>query len=219
MMFKVAIVAAVAAATLAAADTAPVQAWQVAGVEMSMKTPAGFCAPTGTGAGVAQMVAATDEASVTHLTMFQCGDADGSKPDYFMVKTPKAALTVTTERAPFLDSIAAAMKTPTIQARIGTVTNEDVAKNFDKVFGDRPDIGGAIKPLGRDDVCVYLGGVMSYKTPLISYSRAVSGCITAVGGKVITITRYSDGVPANVVKHLATVRAMALAVNAKAPKP
>lgn len=68
---------------------------------------------------------------------------------------------------------------------------------------------GKVEPLGRDETCAYLGGVLTLKTGEINYSRAIGACITAFAGRVIFVYRYGEGEPANVLKMLPLAKSLA----------
>lgn len=196
------------AALLAAAATEPLQ---VGAVALQMAPPDGFCVPTTPGAKAnAQVTAAMDADNVTLATLIPCGAAQMDGADYYLVKSPNAGLASTFEREPFMAELEKAMALPTFADSSTTNTrNARVEQNIEKVIGQRPDLTGGVKPLGRDKVCVYMGGVMSLTSGSVSYSRAISACMTVIAGKVVTIYRYSEGDVANVAKHLASVRALA----------
>lgn len=195
-------------ALLAATAAEPLQ---VGTVTMQMTPPAGFCVPaTPEAKATAQVAAAMDRDNTTLATLIPCGEGKADDTNYFLVKTPNSALATTVERESFMAEIEKAMALPTFADP--STTNDRVEQNIEKVVGQRPDLTGGVKPLGRDKVCVYMGGVMSLTSGSISYSRAISACLTVIAGKVVIVYRYSDGDSANVVKHLASVRALALAI-------
>lgn len=168
------------------------EALQVGTVALEMIPPTGFCAPaTPEAKAGAQLTAAMDQDNMTLSTLIPCGATKMDGPDYFLVKAPNAALAATYERETFMAELEKAMALPTFADP--STTNSRVEQNIEKVIGQRPDLTGGVKPLGRDKVCVYMGGVMSLTSGDISYSRAITACMTIVGGKIITIYRYSEG--------------------------
>ena len=204
-----------------AEQAASVQNFQVAGIEMSLQPPAGFCPPqAGTAVGAMQLIAAADNDNVTNLALLMCDDTTATKADYYLIKTPKTMLAHTIDRPALLAEMKKAMALPEFNKSAGLADNNKIEKDFAGVVGGgKPEIEGAIKPLGVDGDCYYIGGVLSFKSADVNYTRAASSCITSIGGKMIAITRYSDGaVVGNMRRHLATARALAMAIKVVAAK-
>lgn len=201
-----------AAATPAAAQEARTARFQVTGVEIVMPIPKDFCLPEGDGVAVAQMLAAADTTNVTHLTLDRCGSAE-QNVNYYLLKTTRSLLGIAVSRKEWIAMLLRELDDPAVKNAFDPDTiKPDVERDLAAVIGQKASIDGTIQWLGHDDVCVYLGGVLSLTSGSISYKRAVSGCMTAVGGRSINIYRYSEGTPANVTKYMSDVKAMALSM-------
>ena len=205
------------AATPALAQEAQTARFNITGVDIALPVPAGYCLPEGKRAAVAQLLAASDDTNVTDLTLNRCED-DRAFADYYLVKTPKAMLAVTVTRAQLIDLMVKTIDDPALKAALDPAKiGPEVEKSLERVIGQKTTIGGEVKWLGHDDVCVYLGGVISLKRANADYKRALSGCLTAVSGRALTIYRYSDGTdPANVTRNLADAKALALSMKGSA---
>ena len=139
------------------AQAAPVP-FRIGAVELTMPLPAGFCEPSKNAAAAVQLLAAADDVNLTHLTMLPCDDGSLSKPDYVIVKTPKTMLLATLTRETLLAELAKVFDATTYKPLPGT--NDNIEKRFEELVGEHPEILGAVKPLGRDDICSYMGGVL-----------------------------------------------------------
>jgi hypothetical protein len=75
---------------------------------------------------------------------------------------------------------------------------------------------GSPQPLGRDDACAYMGGAITGADATgKSTTVLLGGCITSVGGKVISVFRYvGSGKGKDVGALLRESRALALQVRA-----
>ncbi|MDG2534767.1 hypothetical protein P6144_13980 [Sphingomonas sp. HITSZ_GF] len=203
---------ALAVASPAFAQAQQTERFEVTGVEISLPTPKGFCRPQGQAAIVAQLTAASDDSNVTNLTLYRCGD-ESEFLDYYILKTTKTLLMLSISRADFIAGVVESLDDPAVKAAVDPARiNPEIERNLDTLFGVKGKIGGEIRWLGHDDSCVYLGGVMRLESQGGVYTRAVSGCMTAVGGRAVNLYRYSAGEAANVTKYLPELKAMALSM-------
>ena len=178
--------------TASLADVPPPATFQVGGVNFAMQLPSGYCLPTGQHAALAQLLAATDPTNVTDVALFRCGapvitDAD----DYTIIKTPVRVLTETVTRQQVLESVGAEFDKPefAVLLKSGAI-DKQVADNFNKAVPADAKFDGALRPLGRDDTCAYIGGTVAVEGKGLRYTQAVGGCITSIGGRVVLIFRY-----------------------------
>lgn len=187
--------------------------FQVTGVEIAMPIPKGFCLPQGKGVAIAQLVAASDDANVTDLTLHKCGD-ETQFVDYYILKTTKELLAVAISRADLIAELVKALDDPAVKMAVDPARlAPDIERSFTSVTGRKATIDGGIRWLGHDDACVYMAGVITLKTERGDSVRAVSGCMTAVAGRAVNVYRYSDGAdPTNATRHLPDVKAMALSM-------
>lgn len=211
-MMAFGLVAGMGAAQSAAAQARQVASFRLGGVAFEVPLPAGYCPPQGRAIDVAQMVAAADVDNITDLSLFPCGD-DGSAANYFLVKTPKSMLATSVTRPELLAAAGAEFDKPEFNEMLASGTiNDKTSKAYTDMTQQVTTLTGQVKPLGRDETCAYLGGVLNFKTDKIAYSRAISGCITAVADRAIFVFRYSEGEPANVLKMLPVAKAFALSI-------
>ncbi|MDK2770079.1 MAG: hypothetical protein KYX69_20460 [Sphingomonas sp.] len=163
--------------------------FRVGTVEFTTALPAGYCAAEGSNAAVAQMVAASDNRNVTHLTTLSC-DADKAWKDYFILKTPNELLAVSTNTTELQQAVG-----PVLKAAQSGGENDEASKSVSRTMGSPVQIKGEVRGYGQDAHCLYLGAVLDMAAPEkgISYTLAMSGCMTVVSGKVVTIYRYAPG--------------------------
>jgi hypothetical protein len=204
---------ALAASGPALAQDAKTARFQVTGVEIALPVPKGYCEPQGHGIAVAQLVAASDDDNVTDLTLHQCGD-ETRFVDYYILKTTKVMLTVAVSREELIAAMVDALDDPAVKASVDPAKlNPEIERGFAGVTGQKLSVDTSVRWVGHDDVCVYLAGTVTFKDPKGDSARAMSGCMTAVGGRAVNIYRYSDGAdPKNAARYLADVKAMALSM-------
>ncbi|MFN4096620.1 MAG: hypothetical protein ACK4GG_07625 [Sphingomonas sp.] len=182
------LIAGVLAATATPAATQ--NRFRVGTVEFSAALPAGYCAAAeGKPAAVAQMLAAADNRNVTHLTALSC-DADKAWKDYFILKTPNELLAVSTNTAELQQAVG-----PALKAASSAKDVEEASKNLSRTMGSPVQVKGEVRGYGQDAQCLYLGAVLDLVAPDkgVKYTLAMSGCMTVVSGKVVTIYRYAPG--------------------------
>lgn len=213
-------VACLGAATLSAAPTAsPEASFALAGAAFRVLLPTGYCLPRGQQVDIARLVASGDVRNVTHLTLFPCDapvDAAGlsAQRDYILIKTPKEVLNVQLSREELLRGLGEAFDNPAFaQALASGQLLKDAGKGVSDVIGTPIDLSGNVAPRGKDDVCAYLGGTMAIASRTHSYTLAVGTCVTAVGGRAISVNWYgSDESPAGVARLLAKAKGLALTI-------
>jgi hypothetical protein len=76
------------------------------------------------------------------------------------------------------------------------------------------DLSGDVRPLGKDERCAYLGGVMQVKSATSDYRISIGICMTVVAGRLLTINWYGPDKGSAGVGEL-LVRAKRLAVGIK----
>ncbi|HEX9963564.1 MAG TPA: hypothetical protein VGB04_01105 [Allosphingosinicella sp.] len=211
------------AAPLEAAGSASGEAsFSVGGVEFRLPLPSGYCLPRGQQADVARLVAAGDTANATHLTLFPCDaavDASGlgDQKDYILIKTPKQALNAQVTREELLLGLGEAFESPAFaQALASGQLLKEAGKGVSNVAGRTVDLSGNVAPRGKDELCAYLGGVMAVASSVKSYTLAVGTCITAVGGRVLSVYWYgSDERPTGVARLLVKTKGLAQTITSR----
>lgn len=185
-VFAALIVSASLVASSAPASDTRMADFRVGGVSFSMPIPDDYCLPSGKMADIAQVLAAADKVNTTDLTLSRCdGEVLRGANDYTVVKTPSAALLVAVDRTTLLTQLGAAFG-KTLDTKSWRDT---AAKSMSDVTGTKVDISGTFGPRGKDDMCGYMAGVLHYDTPGISYDQPIAVCITAIGGRIISIFR------------------------------
>lgn len=188
-------------------------AFRVGSVEMVAPVPKGYCPAEGNVAATAQRIAAADSRNVTHATVTAC-TADKTWRDYFILKTPNELLGVATTTAELQAAVVPALKQADSAAAMA-----ETSKGLSGTLGSKVEVKGEVLGYGQDDRCVYLGGVLDLNAPDrgIAYTLAMAGCMTVVGGRVVTIYRYAPGTSAADVRALLpSVRNFAGSIRVKA---
>lgn len=197
-------------AILRAAPAAPaarpdaVASFSIGGIAFQMSIPAGYCLPHGEAVGAAQLLASGDKENLTALTLVSC---KGNPFDvYILIKAPLKALTVDLSREETLEAVGAAFDTPALREKIenGQLTQTS-GKELTAALGQRVDLAGVVKPIGKDRACAYIGGILDVKTLQLSYRVSLGSCISAVGKRFMVVHTYgpdrgSAGVAAQLVK-------------------
>lgn len=207
-----AVLLAAAASPAAASDVAT---FRVGTVELKALLPSGYCAPEGKDAAVAQVLATGDTRNVTHLTAISC-DSAKAWMDYFILKTPNELLLITTTNTEIQEAVGPALEAADISQDVG-----EAAKSLSRTMGSEVQIKGQVRGHGRDQHCLYLGAILDMKAPErgIEYTLAMSGCMTVIEGKMITIYRYAPGkTTADIRKLMPSVLAFAKTISPIAAK-
>ncbi|HEX8124109.1 MAG TPA: hypothetical protein VF548_00840 [Allosphingosinicella sp.] len=211
---------------LAASPPPPAGAsFRVGGVEFQLPLPPGYCLPRGLQVDVAQLVAAGDTANVTDLTLFPCtapasGPELGNQKDYILIKTPKQAMVTQVTRKDLLAGLGEAFDNPAFTEALNSgKLMKDAGQGVSNVVGTKIDLSGNVAPRGKDDVCAYLGGAMTVTSAVKSYALSVGACITAVGGRILTIYWYGpDEGPASVARLLVKAKGVARTITSRADR-
>jgi hypothetical protein len=194
----------------------PVATFRFSGTSFSLPIPDGYCLPTGRDVDVAQLLAAGDNENVTHLMLNWCEprSREAIDDDYILIKTPKHALLAFVDRKSFMEAVGVEFDKPDFAAALAREDFTDGAeKSLEETLGSKIDIGGALRPLGKDDVCAYLGGTLEIATPKLAYKISVAGCITSVANRVVTLYWYGPDKGAPGIASLITrVRTLATKV-------
>ncbi|MBX3593176.1 hypothetical protein [Sphingomonas sp.] len=202
-----------AAFALMGADAAPTGAFRIETVQFEVAPPPGYCLSSDREVAIDRRIAAADRMNVTHLSVHACG----TKPpwrSYFLVKTPVQLLRVVTTTA----ELQAAVWPELVRGFDSRAIETRSSDQATRVLGARTTVKGEMVPLGKDESCLYLGGVIDVRTPerKVGYTLSVAGCMTVVGGRVMTIYRYAPGTTMDSVRALMpSARAFAAAINVR----
>jgi hypothetical protein len=209
---------------LPAAPPGPAQAsFRVGAVEFQLPLPSGYCLPRGLQVDVAQLVAAGDTQNVTDLTLFPCeapvsGSGLAAQKDYILIKTPKQALLTQVTREALLQGLGEAFENPAFtEALASGKLVKDAGQGVSEVIGTRVDLSGNIAPRGKDEFCAYVGGTMTVTSAIASYTLSAGACITAVGGRILTVYWYGpDEGPASVARLFLKAKGLARTITSRA---
>lgn len=173
--------------------------------------PAGYCLPAGPQLESAQRAAALDKDNVTLLTLDSCG-AHADAADYAIVKAPVALAGTEMRLRDVLRDPAFARPTP---SEAPPETEKLMEDELSAKTGAPVDLVGGVGGMGHDDVCGYLGGTISAQSGA-SGTFSLGGCMTVVGGRVLTIFFYGRGGDAATIRRLqARARAFALSISVR----
>lgn len=205
----------ISASQAAQAETAA--SFRFGGVEFEVPLPAGYCLPQGQDIDVAQVLAAADHSNVTHLTLQRCHHEDGPLLDYILIKTPTQALLARVGREELLEGVGQAFDAAPFASAIesGEFLSE-AAEGLSSATGTLVDMSGGIRPLGRDSMCAYLGGIVEISSGVASYSISIGSCITAISDRVVAVHWYGpDTGSAGVAALLTRARRLAETISAR----
>lgn len=178
-------------------------------VAVRIPIPAGFCKPTGDDSEVMQRLAAGDQENTTHLSLIECKPT--AKDRYYLLKTPTDALNESIDRAEAIKGLSAAVETPEFVDKLNGEISQQVGEEKSRATGTRTEIGSKLAPRGHDDVCVYMGGLMTTTAGDQSQTQAIGSCMTVVGNRLLSITLYEDSSdPAEYKRILPELKALAL---------
>jgi hypothetical protein len=165
--------------------------FSIGGVAMTTPVPAGYCLPQGPQIQAVKTVAAGDARNVTHLALLECAAPGGQIASYILLKTPNEAVNATLDLDRFLADAGAAFESPAFKEMLdsGKLHDESEA-SMGKAMGAKIDLAGAVRPLGKDERCAYLGGVMQVTSATSDYKISIGMCMTVVAGRLLTINWY-----------------------------
>lgn len=174
--------------------------------DLRFVVPTGYCAPEGEAAAAIAMVNAADPANITPITVVSCRPGVVANADYYMVKATKQMLDGEFSRKVLLAGLGPAFKTfdsKTVMDQMRTAMKDN--------FGSSIKLGeGNIIPLGQDEVCGYLGGVIGVQSGSEQKKMAAVVCITSVKMKVLGFYHFqADSPTLNQANMLASARALA----------
>src|SRR3954468_23012087 len=136
--------------------------FRIAGAGFEMPLPAGYCLPTGKAVDGAQITAAGDRDNVTDLTLVSCTGEPFSS--YILIKTPTTVLTLDINREQALKGLGEAFDAPDFKQKLASgELLRDSGKGVSDALGQRVDLVGEVKPLGKDEACAYVGGTADVK--------------------------------------------------------
>jgi hypothetical protein len=207
------VLAAAAIASSSHKVQAPSQAVQIGTVALQVPFPAGYCLPEGVNKSAFQQLAAVDNQNVSLLSLELCGGKD-QRHRYLIMKTPIQAMNMTVDRTAIINEVAESTERSDAQAKLDAVPDM-IGKAKTSSTGVETKVGMQNMSHSHDDVCFYFTATMTTSNATGSEVQAMTGCMTAVGGKVISLYAYEDTSDPDVPKKLMPMlRQWALSIKA-----
>lgn len=176
---------------------------QIGGVVLTVPIPQGYCVPGGDDLPIAQWLSGLDEENHTYLQLNSCGPA-ADDADYVLIKGMRKLQFVDVALKELFEQAGDEFKESEPLAI--PETEAQLRKELTKLSGTEMDVKLQVAPKGMDETCGYMGGIIDVKNG----ETAVGICMTAIGGRVITVAFYAPGKdPATVAKLLVTAKALA----------
>jgi hypothetical protein len=167
------------------------------GVMLSAPIPEGYCLPTGEAKASAELMSTADTQNATHAILLRCEHrstgTDESK-DYYLIKSPRHALTTAVPRAKLLAEMAQHFGRAEWQMGgqasrdASTLVNRDLSEKLDAPASVGGDFGGR----GTDADCAYIGGEATVSLGDISFPIQGGSCMTSVGDRIVTVYAYDS---------------------------
>jgi len=203
------------AVVLAAPAAAQPAAFEAGGVRYAIPAPPGYCSkgPAIDAYYVTQRRHNPD--AVPDAVFARCGVAELIPLDLFAVKV---RTDMRIERDALLAQIRAempeAMRKETL---IPDAVARDMERRAGEAFDTRVSLNAGIKPIGVDDFCGYIAGVIRLQyeggDPM---NMAMGGCVTAIGGRPVYVFRYlSDVDAATAARELPALKRFAQSIQAR----
>lgn len=175
----------------AIAAESPRASFSINNIRFSLEIPPGYCEPEGAEIEAARVLAAGDQLNVTHLTLIPCESGASASADYILIKTPAVVLGATVQRGEFLQMLGDAFANTELMANL---TSDRVfaesGRGVSEAFGTEVDLSGSIRPLGRDDMCGYIGGAVRVSSAAGDYNVSFGACLTAISGRIMSVYWY-----------------------------
>ena len=81
-------------------------------------------------------------------------------------------------------------------------THQEIGANKTRAMGVDTAVEGEIGPRGHDNVCVYIGGLMSTTTAGSRQTQAAASCMTVAGRRLFSLNSYENSSDPNGYKAL-----------------
>jgi hypothetical protein len=203
-----------------AADTDTVAKFRIGGADYEMPLPSGYCLPNGKFAEIAQLMAGTDAGNDTLVTAYQCAKGAITTAEYpILIKSPKAMLQTSIGRKDLLGQLGPAFENPNLSALIAGTSDAANSKSLSEALGADVKAKTEVAPVGRDDTCGYLGGVVSLTNADRVVAASAVACITAVQNHVVLVYLYGPAENGTVGKLVPRAKALAQTLIARNEKP
>jgi len=149
--------------------------------------PAGFCLGTPQQLKNMQALDQADPLSDTIALAVPCPDGDSKEQNVYAVfKTPRQLVDSSVPLTQVIEGFSS-----------GTVSDGDLAayakengKQVSEITREKTDMDLAIKPMGKDARCGYMGGAVTIIKETATYHATVGICATGSSNKVILVSVY-----------------------------
>ncbi|MCW3846091.1 hypothetical protein OF829_02500 [Sphingomonas sp. LB-2] len=188
------LIGAAAAVLLAWAAPAPAQTAEfgVGGTRYAVPAPEGYCS---TGPAIdtymrTQRGAAPDK--VPDAVFARCGAVSLQPFDFFAVMVVRdGGMTLPEMQKQLRDTLPQAMHARSL---LTDSARKEQERDLSDAFARNVTIDAGIQPVGMDEFCGYLAGIIHYQVEGAgSVDIMLTGCITAVGGHAVYVFHYSSG--------------------------
>ena len=163
---------------------------QVGEVSLRVPFPAGYCPPEGLQKSVFQQLAAMDGQNVSLLSLDVCGGKDPHHR-YLVLKAPIRAMNTTVDRTAIINEVSQEADQSDTEAKLKD-TSEAVGAAKTSATGVDTKIAIQNQTHSHDDVCFYFAATMTTSSSNASEVQAMTGCMTVVGGKLISLYAFED---------------------------
>jgi hypothetical protein len=203
------------AASAHAQDAPRTAEFSIGAVRVQVDLPEGYCVAD------KQLFDATQGhvdsgMNTTHLLIVKCG-AHTLEDDFYAIKTPTTMLDQAISRDQLFAQLKPVYGTPELAAQMAAMNER--ASAITEARGSRVDFKGALKPIGMDETCAYLGGLVTAQRGSTSVDIAQGDCLTAIGDRVVTVYSTGQGTsPADLQRHIRASKALVLGMRPVAAK-
>lgn len=185
--------------------------FSVGSVNYTAPVPKGYCLPkTDAEKQRVASVAAYDDENLSVLSLIGCGSENADPLNTLVVKVSRSLVNQPMTLSDLLSSPEFANS-----GMLAPVDDEEMGDIVKRETGMDMSVETSIHILGRDDVCGYLGGVVSVSAGDKVYVT-VAGCMTVVGNRTLFVILSAPGSsPATVERLRGKARAFAVSIRTK----
>lgn len=165
--------------------------FMVGTVEFQATLPEGFCVPEGKAVDAVQMQAAGDPMAVIDLALYPCGD-DGTSQRYYIIKTPRPYVLNPMTRDAVLAELRTVVENP--PPNLSETSNSYAREGMENIGARGVNIRSSLAFTRVDALCGYISGTVTIqRSGSPSETSGTSGCMTAIGDRVMTIYYMEPG--------------------------
>ena len=189
-----------------------VATFDIGGVSFRFRVPDGFCLPNDRNLKRYQGALAFNDMNTVFVTAYKRNGGKFSYDGTIYISSPDLTLAMQFNRKGLLDSLGDEFNKPENLAWMESGGPDNISsKDLSKAFGPGISVKSRMKPMGRDNVCAYLGGgSVTFRNDKNLGSANVGTCITVVQKKLIQITvAGTKGDPSNLISLLRETKSIA----------